>query len=202
VNDASLVATEQHLVYLKVREHFMGWFSLGDAFSLRGRRLRWLGGWSGKPSHPSLTALVIGAYMFAAFFDVVSFLAGNQHSYSHSFYLAGTYLIRFGLFVSILTVITGLWDWWSIRPRGSHAWRMANTHMALMFLTTLFVFFDFAGRNDNETANHTSGSTLLLSLIVVVLLTFGGTVGGSLVYDHGVSVKRGEETRGSAPEPR
>jgi uncharacterized membrane protein len=167
-------------------------FSVGPALNLASRRFRWLGGWDGKPFHPPLTDIPIGAYLVAALFDLISYGAGSGHSYSRELYVAGTYTFRVGLIVSILTAITGLWDWFTVMRRDSQAWRTANTHMTLMLLATIFAIADNIVRSAGyPNASHTPGRVLVLSLITALLVAVGATFGGSLVFDYGVSVGKG-----------
>ena len=46
-------------------------FSFRPALTLRGRSFKGPRGWAGKPLHPPLTDIPVGAYMLAAAFDVV-----------------------------------------------------------------------------------------------------------------------------------
>jgi uncharacterized membrane protein len=168
-------------------------FSIGPPLSLGGRRFRWLGGWEGKPFHPPLTDIPIGAYLVAALFDLISYVAGSGHSYSRELYVAGTYAFRVGLIVSILTAITGLWDWFTVMRRGTQAWRTANTHMTLMIAATIFALADNIARSASyPNASHTPGRVLGLSLATALLVAVGATYGGSLVFDYGVNAGKAE----------
>ena len=48
-------------------------FSFRPALTLRGRSFKGPRGWAGKPLHPPLTDVPVGAYVLAAAFDVISF---------------------------------------------------------------------------------------------------------------------------------
>jgi uncharacterized membrane protein len=50
-------------------------FSIRPPLSFRGRKFKGLRGWSGKPLHPPLTDFPIVAYVLAAVFDVISYVA-------------------------------------------------------------------------------------------------------------------------------
>ncbi len=50
-------------------------YSVRPAITLRGRKFKGLRGFAGKPFHPPLTDIPIGAYIIAAAFDVVSVIA-------------------------------------------------------------------------------------------------------------------------------
>ncbi len=49
-------------------------FSFRPALTIRGRTFKGLRGWAGKPLHPPLTDIPVGAYMLAAAFDLISAL--------------------------------------------------------------------------------------------------------------------------------
>jgi uncharacterized membrane protein len=67
-------------------------FSFRPSLTLRGRTFKGLRGWSGKPLHPPLTDIPVGAYMLAAIFDVTSIVAQDE-SWARDFYRAGTFTL-------------------------------------------------------------------------------------------------------------
>jgi uncharacterized membrane protein len=98
--------------------------------------------------------------------------------------------------VSLLTALTGFWDWLKSTEAGTQARREANAHALTMVTVTVLVLVDIALRilaypNDH----HTGVVVLVLSLAAAALTTLGGTIGGSLVYDLGFNV----ETAGDHP---
>ena len=58
-------------------------FSFRPALTLRGRRFKGLRGWSGKPLHPPLTDIPVGAYMLAATFDLISAVGDDEEWARH-----------------------------------------------------------------------------------------------------------------------
>ena len=64
-------------------------FSFRPALTLRGRTFKGLRGWAGKPLHPPLTDIPVGAYMLAATFDLISFVAGDDQPWARDFYSRG-----------------------------------------------------------------------------------------------------------------
>ena len=52
--------------------------SFRPALTMRGRKFKGLRGWAGKPLHPPLTDVPVGAYMLVAAFDVISYVGKNQ----------------------------------------------------------------------------------------------------------------------------
>ncbi len=170
-------------------------FSVRPAFTFRGRTFKGLRGWSGKPLHPPLTDIPIGAYLIAATLDVVSF-AGQDESWATDAYRAATYVVTIGLAVSLLTALTGFWDWLRSTEPGTQARRTANAHALAMVTVTLVVVVAvglrwFAYYDDP----HTGVVVLVLSVVAALATAFGAALGGELVFDYGFNV----ETAGDSP---
>jgi len=170
-------------------------FSFRPAFTLRGRTFKGLRGWSGKPLHPPLTDIPIGAYVLGAAFDVIS-IAGHHHSWAREFYRAGTFVFVGGAAVSLLTALTGFWDWLRSTEPGTQARRAANAHAVAMLTVTVLVLVDLALRlfayPDDR---HTGFVVLAVSIAAALLLVAGAALGGLLVFDYGFNV----ETAGDSP---
>ena len=169
-------------------------FSIKPTLTMRGRKFKGLRGWAGKPSHPPLTDIPVTAYMFAAAFDLISFLTSGGTS--RNFFVAATYVLIGGLIVSIPTALTGFWDWLKSTPKRTQARRTANWHMAVMLTVTGIVIVDVIVRlGEFDGADQTSGLLLVLSLLAGGLVAFGAAYGGALVYEYGFNV----ETAGDHP---
>ena len=95
-------------------------FSIRPTLTLRGRTFKGLRGWSGKPTHPPLTDLPVAAYILGATFDVIAVVGRNQ-AWSRDFFRAGTFLFIGGAAVSVLTALTGFWDWLRSTEKGTQA---------------------------------------------------------------------------------
>ena len=74
-------------------------FSFRPALTLRSRAFKGLRGFAGKPFHPPLTDVPVGAYMLVAAFDVIS-VAGKGNVWARDFYRAGTFALVGGAAVS------------------------------------------------------------------------------------------------------
>jgi uncharacterized membrane protein len=170
-------------------------FSFRPALTLRGRTFKGLRGWAGKPLHPPLTDIPVGAYMLAAAFDVIS-AVGNDQEWSRDFYRAASFTLIGGAAVSVLAAITGFWDWLRSTEKGTQARRTANAHAATMVTVTVLVLAGIAVRVlafwDEPS---TTGVVLAFTLAAAALTALGGTLGGSLAYDYGFNV----ETAGDHP---
>ncbi|MEA2498302.1 MAG: hypothetical protein QOH26_707 [Actinomycetota bacterium] len=171
-------------------------FSIKPAITLKGRKFKGIRGWAGKPTHPPLTDIPIGAYVLAAAFDVIAYAAakrGGPGSLSYDFFVSATHVLIAGAIVSVFTAITGFWDWLKSTPRGTQAWRTANWHMAVMLTVTALVIVDIFWRLNSfqeYTANGPSIALTLLTVIVGGLVAYGSAYGGSLVFDYEFNVEQ------------
>ncbi|MEO9224249.1 MAG: DUF2231 domain-containing protein [Acidimicrobiales bacterium] len=171
-------------------------FSVRPTLTLRGRQFKGLRGWAGKPLHPPLTDIPIGAYVMGAVFDVVSVAGGRNHGWARDLWHAGTFVFIAGAAVSVLAALTGAFDWWKSSEPGTQARRTINTHASLMILVTLLAIADIAWRlNDYHTKLTTPGLITALSVVIAVIVSVGATFGGSLVFEYGFNV----ETAGDHP---
>jgi len=172
-------------------------FSFRPSLTLRGRKFKGLRGFAGKPFHPPLTDVPIGAYTVVAGLDVLSkILKGGHPIVANQLYKAGTFTLWGGFIVSVFTALTGLWDWWKSSEPGTQARRTINAHAWTMITATVLVVVNLILRTwvyPNTPA--VPGRVLLISLVVFVLITIGGTLGGELTYDYGFTV----ETAGDSP---
>jgi uncharacterized membrane protein len=171
-------------------------FSVRPAITLEGRTFKGLRGWSGKPFHPPLTDIPIAAYLFGAAFDVISSIGGTTHTWSYEVWHAGTFVFVGGAGMSVLTALTGLFDWLRSSEPGTQARRTANTHATIMLTVTALVLVDLALRlHGYHTERSAPLGITLLSVAIAGLVTWGATYGGTLVFDYGFNV----ETAGDSP---
>jgi uncharacterized membrane protein len=171
-------------------------FSIRPTLTLRGRTFKGLRGWSGKPFHPPLTDIPIGAYVMAAAFDIASAIGGKDHGWARDLWHAGTFLFVVGVAVSVLAAITGLADARTSSQAGTQARRTINTHAAVMIIVTVLALGDAAWRLDQyHVAVVTPAGLALLSAAIAVLVALGATFGGALVFEYGFNV----ETAGDHP---
>jgi uncharacterized membrane protein len=163
--------------------------SFRPSLTLRGRTFKGLRGWAGKPLHPPLTDVPVGAYVLAATFDVIS-IAGQDESWARDFYRAATFTLIGGAVVSLFTALTGFWDWLRSTEAGTQARRTANAHAVTMLTVTTLVLADIAIRVFvYPDASSTPVLPLVLSIVAGSLTVLGGTIGGTLTYDYGFNVE-------------
>ncbi len=178
-------------------------FSIRPTLTLRGRRFRGLRGWTGKPTHPPLTDLPVAAYVFAAAFDVLSFVLGRGDAPSdraYEAYVAATYVLIAGALISFPTALTGFWDWWKgldrDRSKGvlgkakhTQVWRTANWHMAVMLTVTVLTIVNIRMHLANWDEGITDVPVLIVSVLAGALVAFGALYGGALVYEYQFNVE-------------
>lgn len=170
-------------------------FSFRPALTLRGRAFKGPRGWAGKPLHPPLTDIPVGAYLLAAVFDVTS-AVGNDQEWARDFYRAASFVLIGGAAVSVFAALTGFWDWLRSTEPGTQARRTANAHAWTMVTVTVLILAGIAARVFGFWDEpSTPGLALAFTLAAAALTALGGTLGGSLVFDYGFNV----ETAGDSP---
>jgi uncharacterized membrane protein len=162
-------------------------FAFRPALTLRGRKFFGLRGFSGKPSHPPLTDIPIGAYMLAAAGDLISWL-WRDASWSQDLYHAAGWVMIAGAIVSLGAATTGFMDWLRSVPKGTQARRTVNAHAWTMLTVTAIVLIDIAVRLGSWDDTATPILVLVLTLAAAGLTIVGATIGGTLVFDYGFNV--------------
>jgi uncharacterized membrane protein len=169
--------------------------TFGPPLSLRGRRFKGARGVAGKPFHPPLTDVPLGAFVLAAVFDLISF-AGGTAGWTKEFYQAATFCLIAGLAVAVLAALTGTFDWWRSSEPGTQARRTINAHALLMVSAVVIVVVDVALRWLVYHSHSAPPSAVLgLTLAIGAVGAIGETYGGSMVFDYGFNV----ETSGDHP---
>jgi uncharacterized membrane protein len=170
--------------------------------TLKGREFRGFRGWAGKPLHPPLTDFPIVCYLLTGLFDLISYCYGKteHQNLAHDFFVAATYVVIAGAIVSVGTALSGFWDWWKgmdrDRSRGvlgkakhTQVWRTANWHMTVMLMVTAIVIANIIIRLVQFSDGSARLSTMVLSVLAGVLVSYGAIYGGSLVYDYQFNVE-------------
>ena len=171
-------------------------FSFRPALTLRGRTFKGPRGWAGKPLHPPLTDVPVGAYVLAAGFDVISFAGGDDQAWARDFYRAASFALIGGAIASVFAAFTGFWDWLRSTEKGTQARRTANAHACTMVTVTVLVAVGIAVRALQDWDEPATPVVALGLTLAAAALTFlGGTLGGTLAYDYGFNV----ETAGDHP---
>jgi uncharacterized membrane protein len=171
--------------------------TFGPAMTVGGRKNKGLRGYAGKPYHPPLTDVPIVAYIFTAVFDVLSIALHSGHPVTaRQLYVAGTWTLLGGAVVSLFAALTGWADWHSSSEPGTQARRTINAHALTMIIVTVLVLVDLLVRGLGQPDNgYAPIGLVILSVAAAVLVMFGATLGGTLVFDYGFNV----ETAGDHP---
>jgi uncharacterized membrane protein len=171
-------------------------FSFRPSLTLRGRAFKGPRGWAGKPLHPPLTDIPIGAYMLAVAFDAISFAGGDDEAWARDFYRAASFVLIAGVVVSAFTLFTGFWDWLKSTEKGTQARRTANAHAWTMVAVTVLILVGIAVRTLGYwDESSTPALALGLTLVAAAFTFLGSTLGGTLAFDYGFNV----ETAGDHP---
>jgi uncharacterized membrane protein len=143
----------------------------------------------GRPLHPPLTDFPIAAYVFAALFDVISAIGGDQHGWARQFWHAGTFVLIAGASICVLTMLTGFRDLLRFPTAASGAVRSVTVHVCVMAAVFMIGVGDIAWRLKDYASNaSTPAGILVLSLVAATGVSVGAAYGGSLVFRHGTGV--------------
>jgi uncharacterized membrane protein len=142
-----------------------------------------LRGFPGHPSHPPLTDVTIGAYTFGTIAAILSKAGVAEHAFAQAWWLA----LIVGLCSTLFTVTTGLLDWLQISS-GTPLWRTATIHALTMVVATVFFVLGIIFGHDDYTGHAVHTSSLIVTIVGFLVLTAGGTMGGSITYVHGMRV--------------
>jgi uncharacterized membrane protein len=142
-----------------------------------------LQGLEGHPSHPPLTDVAIGMYTLAAALGVIGAAGGIEDAAGKGMWLA----LLGGLVAGAAAALTGLLDWLEI-PRGTPLRRTATTHMLVMVTATVLFLVSALLQYDGFHDGRVVGIALVTTLAGYAVLTFGGWLGGTLVFVHGMRV--------------
>ena len=170
-------------------------FSIKPSLTYKGRKFKGIRGWAGKPTHPPLTDVPVTCYVLVGLADFVSWFAnikgGEPGPVARDLFVTGTYLICAGAIVSLPTSLTGFWDWLKSTPKHSQAWRTANAHMATMAGVTLLVIINIVMRlNDYAGQTHAEAPVMVLSVLIMIFVSFGALLGGTMVYEYAFNVEQ------------
>jgi len=142
-----------------------------------------LRGFPGHPSHPPLTDVTIGGYTFGTIAAILSKAGVAEHAFAKAWWLA----LIVGLCSTLFTVTTGLLDWLKISS-GTPLWRTATIHALTNAVASVFFVLAIVFGHDDYVQRSVHTSSLILTIVGFLVLTAGGTMGGSITYVHGMRV--------------
>lgn len=143
-----------------------------------------LAGPYGRPLHPALVTIPIGAWFAGLVFDVASRAGGPARALS----VGSTWLGAVGAVGAVPAAALGFLDLLQV-PAGTRTMRVGLAHMALnLTATTLQVGGTVVRLNRHRDGRGVPTSLIALSGTAFGLLTVGGHLGGKLAYRYGVRV--------------
>jgi uncharacterized membrane protein len=140
-------------------------------------------GFAGKPSHPPLTDVSVGAYTVGVAMLIAGAAGLEQEAMAKGALLA----ISGGLIAAIPTTLTGLMDYFDL-PRHTAVRRLATYHLVVMLAATALFVATWAGQRQGYLDGHVTTLALILGIGAFAVLVIGGTLGGALAYVYGVRV--------------
>ncbi|MBL8774586.1 MAG: DUF2231 domain-containing protein [Acidimicrobiales bacterium] len=139
----------------------------------------------GRPLHPLVASVAIGAWVCALGFDLISQLADTAWVYARGAYV----LTGAGVAVGVVAATIGLADLVRV-PRDTPAFRTGVRHLLAMdtCLVLFAVSFLIRRGSDFEWHDPVAPLPLVVSLIGLSVLAFGVWLGTRLAYGYGVRV--------------
>jgi uncharacterized membrane protein len=139
----------------------------------------------GHPSHPLFVHFPIAFYSAILAFDILSRITPSP-----GLVLAGSYLYLGAFAATVLLLITGLTDWFSM-VKGSSKRRLATTHMLWQLSASAFFIVTFIIRWPDRALPQADTLWIILEAIGYLILVVGQYLGGVLVYEKGMRVSTG-----------
>jgi nitrite reductase/ring-hydroxylating ferredoxin subunit/uncharacterized membrane protein len=135
----------------------------------------------GHPLHPALVAFPIAFLYGAPIADLLGRLLARP-----SFSSTGAYLSLVAIATGLIAAIPGLIDYLQVIPPNSTGKQRATRHMLINVSAIACVAIGAAFRDWHALAPH--WPTILLELAGAALVTWGGWLGGTLVYRNQIAV--------------
>jgi uncharacterized membrane protein len=153
------------------------------------RLLSLIRGAPGKPLHPPLTDVSIGAYTAGVLMIVLGALGVEEPQMAVGALLA----ISLGLILATPTAVTGLLDWLDI-PKDTPARTAATLHLVVMVAATVLFALTWLAQRPGYDDAEVKTLALGLGIAAELVLIAGGNIGGANVFVYGVRVLKREDT--------
>src|SRR5947207_6570681 len=137
------------------------------------------------PLHPLLVHFPIGLFFFSFVLDIAHLILRS----APALVVGAFYSMAFGIIGALIAAAPGFADYVEIR-RDHPARRTATWHMLLNLSAVALYAANLYLRRDQIAALSVPESGLALSFVGVVVLSVSGYLGGTMVYDDGISVGR------------
>lgn len=138
----------------------------------------------GHPVHPVLVHFPIALWSASLLWDAIGLVRGEALWWSMSYWT-----IALGLGFSLPAMVAGFWDYASVDEHAP-AHRPATWHMLVMSGAAVAFLLSLLVRNASAAPEGTNLTlALAASALGFGLLAWGGWLGGTLVYRHGVGAE-------------
>lgn len=151
----------------------------------------------GRPIHPLLVTVPIGAWVAAVAFDIASLTVEGR-----AFGRAAQWLVAIGIVAAIVAAIFGFLDFRRL-TKGTRAHKVAVTHMVLMDVALVLFIVSFVLRraDEDQFIDGTPVLAFVVAVVAILVLLGGAWLGGRLSYGFGVRVVDEEDQlSGHLPE--
>ncbi|MER2512400.1 MAG: DUF2231 domain-containing protein [Nitrosomonas ureae] len=135
------------------------------------------------PIHPMLVHFPIATWFLATIADITSLFTNEQVGW-----VAGVLLV-IGTITALLAMMTGLLELGKIDQQ-SPALKIANQHMILIMISWSFYAVSLFLRLNGTQLEQPGLMAISFSIIGLIFLCSAGWMGGKLVYEHGVGIKK------------
>ena len=136
----------------------------------------------GHPVHPILVPFPIGLLTTSVIFDIAYMITGGRWA------VISFWMIAAGVIGGLLATVFGLIDWRAI-PSGTRAKSVGLLHASTNSL--MVALFAISWLLRLEAPGEPGAVAIVLSFAGVSLISFGGYLGGELVFRMGVGVSEG-----------
>lgn len=145
----------------------------------------------GRPAHPAVVVVPLGAWTSSLVLDIGSRAGGPPEALA----TGSSWLIGVGLTAAAPAVVLGFLDLIQV-PAGTRTMRLGLTHMALnVTATTLYLGGFLLRRHRPPDGRGVPPSLIGLSASAFSLLATAGHLGGKLAYRYGVRVANESDQR-------
>jgi uncharacterized membrane protein len=139
---------------------------------------------AGDPTHPAVVHFPLALYPAALLFDVLAYVMHSGSLYTH-----GAFVLTLAATVmAVVAIATGFAQLSDIAP-DSPAWKMAILHMTVQISAGCIFLVSLLLRLHHVDDAHPPVAAVVCAVIGVVVLFYGGWLGGHMVFTHGVSVE-------------
>jgi uncharacterized membrane protein len=139
---------------------------------------------AGDPTHPAVVHFPLSLYPAALLFDVLAYATHGDSLYTHGAFV----LMLAATVMAVVAMATGFAQLPDIPPE-SPAWKIAMMHMTVQMSAGCIFLVSLLLRLRHVDDAHPPIAAFVCAIVGVVVLFYGGWLGGHMVFTHGVSVE-------------